>query len=497
MTGGPPATTIRVMPLVSEQSSRLEAAEVAFLGAHPDYAATAALDELRRTEFARLDAGGHVYLDYTGGGLYADSQLREHMGLLASGVFGNPHSISPTSAASTRLVERARAAVLEYFSASPDEYVAIFTPNATGALRLVGEAYPFHAGDRFLLTFDNHNSVNGIREFARARGAQTTYVPTVAPELRVDETLLPRYLTDTRGDHHNLFAYPAQSNFSGVQHPLEWIERAHAHGWDVLLDAAAHVPTNRLDLSRWHPDFVAISFYKMFGWPTGVGCLLARRDALAKLQRPWFSGGTIVAVFVQRQYYQSAPGAAHFEDGTVNYLNLPAVEIGLRLLDRLGIDAIHARVRALGAGLLDVLGSLSHGNGSPAATIYGPRGSQRRGATIAFNFLHPDGRVVDERYVDRVATQHRISLRTGCFCNPGAGEVAFTVSRETLVGSEFGQGMTIDDYIGELGLPSGGAVRASFGLGSNFADLYRFAEFAREFVDLIEVPADLPPRLAC
>jgi selenocysteine lyase/cysteine desulfurase len=497
MSAGPLTATILVMPLVSADRSSLQAAEAAFWRDHPEYAATAVIDELRHTEFARLDASGQVYLDYTGGGLYGDSQLREHMRLLATGVFGNPHSISPTSAASTTLVRRARDSVLEYFGASPDEYVAIFTPNATGALRLVGEAYPFHAGDRFLLTFDNHNSVNGIREFARARGAHTSYVPTVAPGLAVDETLLPRYLTDTAGDHHNLFAYPAQSNFSGVQHPLEWIERAQAHGWDVLLDAAAFVPTNRLDLSRWHPDFVAISFYKMFGWPTGVGCLLARRDALAKLERPWFSGGTIVAVFVQRQYYQSAPGAAHFEDGTVNYLSLPAVEIGLRLLDRIGIDTIHARARVLAAGLLDVLGALTHTNGSPAATIYGPRGSQRRGATIAFNFLHPDGRVVDERYVDRVAAEHRISLRTGCFCNPGAGEVALTISRETLVGSEFGEGMTIDDYIGQLGLPSGGAIRASFGLASNFADLHRFAEFARRFVDLTGVPADLPPRLAC
>ncbi len=144
---------------------------------HPAYEETAALDELRRSDFARLDRGGHVYLDYTGGGLYAQSQLLEHMRLLESGVFGNPHSINPTSAASTELVERARAYVLEFFNASPDEYVAIFTPNATGALRLVGEAYPFHPGDRFLLTFDNHNSVNGIREFARARGAETTYVP--------------------------------------------------------------------------------------------------------------------------------------------------------------------------------------------------------------------------------------------------------------------------------------------------------------------------------
>jgi len=455
------------------------------------------LDELRRTEYARLDAGRHVYLDYTGAGVYAESQLSDHFALLRDSVFGNPHSLNPTSAAITELVERARAAVLAFFRASPEEYVAIFTPNATGALRLVGEAYPFRPGDRFLLSFDNHNSVNGIREFARARGAETTYLPTEAPELRIDESLLPRYLTEVGGDHHNLFAYPAQSNFSGVQHPLEWIEQAQEHGWDVLLDAAAYVPSNRLDLSRWHPDFVALSFYKMFGWPTGIGALLARSDALSKLERPWFSGGTVVAAFVQREWYESAPGAAHFEDGTVNFLNLPAVEIGLRHLERIGVEVIHAHVQTLASRLLETLDSLRHSNDSPAATIYGPRGLDRRGATVAFNFLHPDGRIVDERYVDRVARRNNISLRTGCFCNPGAGEVAFTISRETLVGGEFGPGMTLDDYMRVIGLPSGGAIRASLGLASNAADLERFAAFTQAFVDLSDTPDGLPPRTAC
>jgi molybdenum cofactor sulfurtransferase len=455
------------------------------------------LTELRRSEFARLDRTGHVYLDYTGAGLYAVSQLEEHLALLRDGVFGNPHSANPTSAAMTDLVEAARAAVLAFFDGSPDEYEVVFTPNATGALRLVGESYPFRPGDRFLLTFDNHNSVNGIREFARARGAGTTYVPSVAPELRVDETLLRRSLSDVAGEHHNLFAYPAQSNFSGVQHPLAWVDLAHDRGWDVLLDAAAFVPTNRLDLSRTHPDFVALSFYKMFGWPTGVGALIARREALEKLERPWFSGGTIVAAFVQREWYQSAPGAAHFEDGTVDFLNLPAVEIGLRFLSRLGIERIHDHVQTLVGELLGALSELRHADGSPGAALYGPVTAVDRGGTAAFNFLHPDGRVVDERYVDRVARRHSVSLRTGCFCNPGAGEVAFTISRETLVGGEFGAGMTLDDYVQAIGLPSGGAVRASLGLPSNGADIERFAAFAAEFVDLADVPDDLPPRTGC
>ncbi len=453
--------------------------------------------ELRAKEFSRLDRLGHVYLDYTGGGLYAESQINRHADLLRSSVFGNPHSANPTSIAATRLLESCRERVLSFFAADPDEYLAIFTFNASHALKLVGEAYPFNQGGQFLLTFDNHNSVNGIREFARARGAETTYVPSVGPDLRVDNDLLPRYLTDTRGDHHNLLAYPAQSNFSGVQHPLEWIAQAQEHGWDVLLDAAAHVPTNRLDLSIWHPDFVTISFYKMFGWPTGVGCLLARRQALAKLERPWFSGGTILAAFVQREYHESAPGAARFEDGTVNYLSLPAVETGLRHIERIGIDTIHARVRALGTWLLGALDALRHADGSPAAVIYGPTGWDRRGATVAFNFVHPDGSIVDERYVDRVAARHNISLRTGCFCYPGAGEVAFTISRQTLLGGEFGDGMTLDDYIGAIGLHSGGAVRASLGLASNFADVYRFAQFAAHFIDLGSVPDDLPARHTC
>src|SRR6185437_16554791 len=96
-------------------------------------AAVEQLEELRTTEFGRLDACGEVYLDYTGAGLYAQSQIDAHVALLRDSVFGNPHSVNPTSAAMTERVEQARAAVLAFFSASPDEYEAIFTPNATGA----------------------------------------------------------------------------------------------------------------------------------------------------------------------------------------------------------------------------------------------------------------------------------------------------------------------------------------------------------------------------
>ena len=464
----------------------LAQAEAAFVEANPSLHG---LDELRATEYGRLDATGEVYLDYTGGSLYAESQVEEHMRMLREGVYGNPHSANPTSSAATELVERARAAVLGYFNAREGEYECIFTPNATGALRLVGEAYPF---DRFLATYDNHNSVNGIRQFARAKGAATAYVPLDAPDLRVDR--VSDHLDEAEG--HSLFAYPAQSNFSGVKHPLEWIDQAHERGWDVLLDCAAFVPASRLDLSTWKPDFVAVSFYKMFGYPTGLGALIARRRTLERLQRPWFSGGTVVAANVQGDLAVPHSGHSRFEDGTVDYLGIPAVEIGLRHIERIGIDTISQRVESLGTWLLGALQRLEHSDGSPAIRVYGPATWDRRGGTIAFNFLHPDGRVVDERLVDRVAAAHNISLRTGCFCNPGTGEVAFSITEEMLA-EEFEDGMILDDYIARVGLPTGGAVRASLGLATNFADVYRFMAFATEFCDLTDVPADLPPRLAC
>jgi selenocysteine lyase/cysteine desulfurase len=392
--------------------------------------------------------------------------------------------LNPTSAESTRLVERGRARVLSFFRADPAEYAVVFTANASHALKLVGESYPFSPGDSFLLTYDNHNSVNGIREFDRLRGARTIYVPMVPAELRVDESVLRRHLdtADPRG--HNLFAYPAQSNFSGVQHPLEWIGEAHARGWDVLLDAAAFVATNRLDLSRVRPDFVALSFYKMFGYPTGVGALIARRVALGKLHRPWFAGGTIDVASVQADRFVLSAGAAGFEDGTPDFANIPAVELGLDFLDGVGIEVVHERVRLLTGWLIERLLALEHPDGRPLVRLYGPTTTDRRGGTLAFNFYDADGHLVDHRVVERRAAQRRISLRTGCFCNPGAGELALGLSRDELERC-FAAGstrMTREDLRLCVDPKAAGAVRISLGLVSNFADAHALVEFARDFL---------------
>lgn len=473
-------------------AEELHAAETAFRRQYPAYAQTSALDDLRTRDYARLDAQGQIYLDYTGGSLYAESQLQAHFDLLRGHVLGNPHSHNPTSLAATEMMDRAREYVLRYFNASPDEYVAIFTSNASGALKLVGESYPFVPGSRYLLIADNHNSVNGIREFARARGAAVDYLPVYAPDLRPNQAELSVYLARAAPKRlpgsANLFAYPAQSNFSGVQHSLEWIDLARSFGWDVLVDCAAFVPTNRLDLSRVRPDFVSLSFYKIFGYPTGVGCLIAAKAALAKLRRPWFAGGTITIASTQGEgWHVMRDDYAAFEDGTVNYLGLPAVEIGLRHIESIGIETIHARVQALTAWLLQEMSALHHANGKALVQIYGPTTPEQRGGTIAFNLFDAEGRFFEGREVEAPAHQSGISLRSGCFCNPGAGEAALGITREQLEQCfRPGLRMTYEQllaYMQGTHEKDTSALRISVGLVSNFADVFRFITFLRRFLD--------------
>ena len=478
-------------PLTADWSSfppaALARAEAEFSSRFPQFDPNGTFAELRRTEYGRLDATGQVYLDYTGGGLHAEIQLEAHIELLRNRVLGNPHSNNPTSLASTALVQRTRQLVCEFFNAPPAEYLCIFTANASSALRLVGESYRFAPNSTYALTFDNHNSVNGIREFARHKGARIAYVPVIAPDLRLDRAAMSQVLAGADRSARNLLAFPAQSNFSGVQHPLDLVDEAHAAGWDVLVDAAAFVPTNRLDIARVRPDFVSVSFYKMFGFPTGIGCLLMRRDRMQAMERPWFAGGTITIASVQGDGHYLHEDEAAFEDGTVDYLNLPAVTTGLLHLEGVGFDAIHERVMCLTTWLLDALKELRHSNGLPVVELFGPSDTTDRGGTITFAMRDRDGWPIDDRRVEQLANFAGVSLRTGCFCNPGAGEIAHHLSaREMTRWFDRGESMSFDDLRDQMRTEYGvvvGAIRISVGVATNFEDVYRFMTFLHGFVD--------------
>jgi selenocysteine lyase/cysteine desulfurase len=437
--------------------------------------------ELRRREFGRLDEQHLAYLDYTGSALYGESQIRAHHTLLESGVFGNPHAENAPSRASTEVMEAARNKVLEFLGVDQSTHDVCFTANATAAIKLVAESYPFSADSTLLLAVDNHNSVNGIREYARRAGASVRYLPLNA-ELRLEgaEDVLAR----TAGSGGGLFAYPAQSNFSGVQHPLSLVERARSAGWDVLLDLAAYAPSHAVSLRTCPADFAVLSFYKLFGYPTGIGALVGRRESFAKLRRPWFAGGTVMYASVISDTHRLRHGHEAFEDGTPDFLNIVALGAGFALLDEARMSRLSAHVRRLTANLLEGLRSLRHGNGVAVVQIYGPAGTADRGGTVAFNVCDRNGEPIPYALVEARAQAAGVSIRGGCFCNPGASEVALGLGAERLTEclDSMGEGFTIDRLTACVGTAVG-AVRASVGLANNDEDIRRAIDVMRSFED--------------
>ena len=143
-------------------------------------------------------------------------------------------------------------------------------------------------------------------------------------------------------------------------------------------------------------------------------------------------------------------------------------------------------MRCLTGWLIERLSALTHAGGAPLARIYGPRSDVRRGGTITFNFYDRDGRAIDHRDVEERANAADISLRTGCFCNPGGGEIALGITGTELSSCfhqpEHETHLTIDDFRLCIDGKSTGAVRVSLGLVSNVADVDAFITFAESFL---------------
>lgn len=433
---------------------------------------------LRAREFPELDRRRLVYLDYTGAALPSRTQLRTHEALMRGVVLGNPHAEHAPSRASTEAIAAARAATLRFLDADPDEYGVCFTANASAAAKLVAEGFPFRRGSELVLSADNHNSVNGLREYARRAGARLRILP-LTPELRLDEPVAALRRA-------GLLAFPAQSNFSGVRHPLSLVTEAQRRGYAVLLDAAALVPTARLSLRETKPEFVTLSYYKVFGFPTGVGALVARHDALRRLERPWFAGGTVDWVSVRHRRHRLRSGTEAFEDGTPNYYGIAALTAGFAFLDRLGIARLGRRVAALTARLLAALQAGRHPGGAPLFQLYGPPDLRERGGAVVFNLLDRRGRIVPYDVVEMRARAAGVAVRGGCFCNPGSAEAAFrfpvTASLRCLRSTTDFTPRRFARCLGD-GTPAG-AIRASVGAATSEDDLRRalmaFSRIARE-----------------
>ncbi|TKY84754.1 hypothetical protein EX895_005834 [Sporisorium graminicola] len=500
-------TAVQTPELTLAESLAYHEDKARFLGQHPSYR-DASLSALRKREFARLRSS--VYLDYTGASLYPSSLIRSHQRWLLRSVAGNPHSDSPASLLSTGAMEEARKAVLHFFDADEAVYDVVWTANASGGFRVVGEAYDW-AGKKAVIPRDAHNSLNGVLRQARRGGGCAELVEfdaatseggvmdMISRQAYVD--ILSKPSSDEAKNGKGLAFFTGQSNITGAKLDLSLLPLARSLGWHTALDAAALAPSTRISLRSLHNsvDFMFVSLYKICGYPTGLGALLLRKDRYADMnQKATFYGGNIKGITMDSFDFTLVEGPERFEDGTPNFASMMAVKEGLefagRWMGRVAVrngelikwlvselEAIYYPEEVAGEdGGEKEKRSLSFSSTSSSCTRRTAAGGAvkliriggaptPRGSTLPLVFSSPTGHALNYRFVIWAAARLGISLRGGpCMCNPGASS------------SVMHRGLITDlDASTLLAEADVGIVRVSLGVATNFKDVWRFVHFAK------------------
>ncbi|XP_026286386.1 molybdenum cofactor sulfurase 3 [Frankliniella occidentalis] len=443
-------------------------------------------------EFSRLK--GISYLDHAGATLYSEQQMKDIMQDLCSSVYGNPHSLNTLSKLTEDIVDQIRIRVLNLFNTNMDEYDLIFTSGTTSSLKLVAESFNFGAENNkgiFAYAQENHTSVLGMREIVADKSLAIECLPQ-----RVLNKIFGSTINNIAKENcdkevgNSLLVLPGQCNFSGAKTPLGWVDMCQAgilnstfqtkSSWACLLDAASLVSTSQLDLSTCKPDFVTLSFYKIFGYPTGLGALLVKNESSHLLsQKKYYGGGTVLIALSARRHHRTRKLLhERFEDGTLPFLSVVAVGHGLTTLNRLGgsMDKIRQHTFSLARRAHHSLKALQHYNNTPVAILYCDNDFEDpdiQGPVVNFNLLQPDGKYVGYRKVLIMANSHKIQLRTGCFCNPGACQRHLQLT-EIDVLSHYEAGHVCGDQVDLInGVPTG-SVRISFGYMSTDEDVNAF-----------------------
>nr|XP_025033691.1 molybdenum cofactor sulfurase [Pelodiscus sinensis] len=437
-----------------------------------------------------------TYLDHAGTALFPESLLKEFTDDLSKNIYGNPHSQNISSKLTYDTIEHVRYRILQHFNTTAEDYTVIFTSGSTAALKLVAETFPWipedlkHPSSLFCYLTDSHTSVVGMRGITAA--VNVVSVPVKPKDILLsEENRVPAEEQNCMTPH--LFCYPAQSNFSGTKYPLSWIQEIKSGKlcpvktpgkWFVLLDAASYISTSPLDLTVYQPDFVPISFYKIFGFPTGLGALLVNNHTAPLLRKSYFGGGTAAGYLAGEDFYFPRPSIAErFEDGTISFLDIIALKHGFDTLERLtgGMENIKHHTFALSHYTYTVLSTLKYANGAPIVHIYSDSDFSSpdvQGPIINFNVLDENGDVIGYSQVDKLASLYNIHVRTGCFCNTGACQQHLGISNED-VKRNLQAGHVCGDDIDIIDGRPTGSVRISFGYMSTFEDAQTFLKFIK------------------
>ena len=357
------------------------------------------------------------------------------------------------SVVSTNRYEDARSTVARFVGADPREHVVIFGRNTTEAINKLSYRLALAGGDIVLISQLEHHS-NDLPWRARARVLRIRADAKGA----LDEEHAARLLREHAGCVR-LLAVTGGSNVTGHMPDIHRLATlAHAAGARILVDAAQLAPHRRIEMGAiddpGHIDYLALSGHKMYA-PFGVGALIGRRDTFEQGEPEMRGGGTIRFVSADEVAWAAAP--ERDEAGTPNVVGAIALAAAIDALERIGMDAIAAHEATLTAHALRGLATV------PGLRVYGdhdPRGAAQRLGVIPFEIAG----VPHDRVAARLAAEHAIGVRNGCFC--AHPYLAHLLRLDDAQRRAVQRRLAADDHRDSPGL-----VRISFGAGNTLDDV--------------------------
>lgn len=323
--------------------------------------------------------------------------LDEYYEMYNANVHRGIHTLSQEA---TDLMEESRRKIQKFIHAKYDHEI-IFTRGTTEGINLVSNSLRnvLTADDEIIITeIEHHSNIVPWQLLCQRTGAKLKYIPLTAEGiLDIDK------LDDLLTDKTKLVCVNQVSNALGVVNPIETIiEKAHARGAWVLIDAAQSAPHTVIDVQTLDCDFLVFSGHKMYG-PTGIGILYGKEDILNELP-PFHGGGEMIKdVTMEVSTYACLP--FKFEAGTPDIAGIIGLGAAVDFINSIGMQMIHDYEKELVDYTIQRLSEFDE------VVIYA-KDAEHSGA-VSFN-LKFDG--VHSSDVGMILDKKGIAVRTGHHC---------------------------------------------------------------------------------
>ena len=233
-------------------------------------------------------------------------------------------------------IRKSRETVAKFVNCDFKEVV--FTSGDTQSLNLVAYAYGLQflkEGDEIVVSEAEHAS-NLLPWFRVSQflKAKIVYIPLDEEGKVTEENLLKVMSNRTK-----VVSLAHVTNVMGFKINIQKIARiCHRYGAILVVDGAQSVPHFETDFKGWDIDFLTFSGHKMCG-PTGVGCLIGKKELLDKMD-PFFVGGGMNETFTKPNNLVPFEAPVKFEAGTLNIAGIIGLKAAIDFLNSIGMDNI-------------------------------------------------------------------------------------------------------------------------------------------------------------